>query len=241
MNIIQKILLKLSIEWKFQLQQKYGILAVRDKSNIAKYKLLKYLPKNPTIVDCGAHIGSDSVEWARLLPHAKIYSFEPVPGIYESLKYNTRKLSNISTFPYALSDKTGITDLYVSSGTSDASSSLLEPTGHKINHPTVSFNERIKVKSYTLDDWAKNINLNQIDLLWLDMQGYEFRMLEKSPIILKTVKAIYSEVSVLETYDGAVQYNDFKNWLNKNGFKETIEAIPENTDMGNVLFIKNEK
>src|ERR1035437_308854 len=135
MNIICKIHLKLKIEKRFLLEQKWGIRNPSDPSLIRKYILKKYLPSNAVIIDCGANNGSDSVELARVFPKCNIHSFEPIPTIFKSLKRNTRKYPNISCYQLALSDKNGVSKMFVSSGTSDASSSLLVPTGHLQDHP----------------------------------------------------------------------------------------------------------
>lgn len=239
MNVIKKIILKVKIELRFYLEQKYGILKPQDPINIPKYLLKKYLPANPVIIDCGAHIGSDSIELARVFPKSKIYAFEPVPAIYDKLLKNTKRYKNIECCQLALSNIRGIASMYISSGLSDASSSLLKPTGHIKNHKEVFFNEIIDVKTITLDEWAESNNIKIIDFLWLDMQGLELQMLKASPKILKTIKVIHTEVSLKDSYENESKYSEYKYWLKENGFNEIIEALPLNTDMGNVLFVKN--
>jgi len=238
MKLINKIILKTKIEIRFYLEQKYGILKPKDPINIPKYLLKKYLPSNPVIIDCGAHIGSDSIELARIFPNSTIYAFEAVPAIFKNLENNTKKYKNIECYQLALSNVKGVSFMYLSSGLSDASSSLLKPTGHIKNHNEVFFNEIIDVNTVTLDEWAQSSNVNHIDFLWLDMQGFELQMLKASPDLLKTVKAIHSEVSLQDSYENESLYEEYKLWLEENGFKVAIEAIPLHADMGNVLFIK---
>lgn len=238
MNIVEKIALKIKIEFKFLMEQKWGILSPSDQSSISKYVIRKYLPQNPVIIDCGAHVGADSIELSKMLPKSKIFCFEPVPSIFSSLKKNTKKYSNIECFQIALSDNDGEAHFFVSSGESDASSSLMNPTGHKEFHPDVNFNEEILVQTMSLDSWAEKKNLKKVDFLWLDMQGYELNMLKASKNILRTVSVIHTEVSILNTYEGVVLYPEYRLWLESQGFKVAVEAIPKNSDMGNVLFIR---
>jgi len=241
MGIIQKLLLKLRIEWKFLLEQKWGLVKPSDPFAISKSILKKYLPTNPVIVDCGAHIGADSVELARILPGSRVHAFEPVPSVYSSLKYNTRKYNSITCYPIALSDQNGEMTMYVSSGASNASSSLLAPTAHKDHHPDVLFNETINVQTRTLDRWAEENNIPKVDFLWLDMQGYELQMLKASENILPKVTAVYTEVSMTETYKNACLYDQYKAWMESKGFKEVLAIFPKGADMGNVLFQKIQK
>ncbi len=237
MNLLNKLLLKARIEIKFLLQQKLGWTKGGDEI-IPKYKLEKFIPQNAIMIDAGAHIGADSVELARMFPTAKVHCFEPVPEIYSFLKHNTRRYSNIRCFDIALSSETGITRMYVSSGGSDASSSLQKPAEHLADHADVSFEKEIEVQTLTLDEWAARNNIDHVDFLWLDMQGHELEVLKASSKILPTVKAIHTEVSLKKTYENAPLYKDFRKWLEEKGFRVEMEAIPQGADMGNVLFVK---
>lgn len=241
MNIIEKIILKLRIEWKYLTEQKWGIVKPSDPFAISKSILKKYLPANPVIVDCGAHIGADSVELARILPGSRVHAFEPVPAVFAFLSYNTRKYAGITCYPIALSDQNGEMTMYVSSGASNASSSLLAPTAHKDDHPDVLFNETIHVQTRTLDRWAEENNIPKVDFLWLDMQGYELQMLKASEKILPNVTAVYTEVSMKETYKNACLYKEVKSWMESKGFTEVFKVFPDAGEMGNVLFQKLRK
>jgi FkbM family methyltransferase len=238
-GLIGKLILKLKIETRFLLEQKYAIKKPSDPYTISKSILKRYLNNNPVIIDCGAHVGADSIELAKLFPKGHVHSFEPVPDIFKHLKHNTRRFSNISTYQLALSNENGKSSMFVSSGDSDASSSLLMPTGHLKNHPDVYFNDTTEVRTLTLDSWAGENKIEKVDFLWLDMQGFEFKMLAASGGILEKVKAIHTEVSMNETYKGAPLYAEFRKWLEERGFRTAAEAIPAGTDMGNALFVRN--
>lgn len=239
MNIIRKILLKLKIKKRFLLEQKWGTKRPSDPFSISKSVLKKYLPANPVIIDCGAHVGSDSIELAKVFPKAKIHCFEPVPAIFDKLKHNTRNYPNIYCYKLALSNEIALSDMFVSSGTSDASSSLLQPTGHLDDHPDVYFKDKINVETITLDEWAGKNNINRVDFLWLDMQGFELQMLKASERILPGITCIHTEVSMKETYKNAVLYEDYRKWLEARGFCEVMLAIQAGADMGNALFVRS--
>jgi FkbM family methyltransferase len=82
---------------------------------ISKKFIKKFLPKFPTTIDCGAHTGDDSIEISKILG-GKVYSFEPLPIIYEKLKNKIQNHSNIQCFPIALSNLNGKSKFYVSEG-----------------------------------------------------------------------------------------------------------------------------
>lgn len=221
-----------------------GILIIQNNNTQAepgtvdKTYMAQFLPKNPIIVEAGAHVGIDTIEMIKLWPSAKIYAFEPVPNLYMQLKNRTRYYKNIYCFDYALSNNNSYADFYISSGTSDGSSSLLAPEEVLSFHPTVLFNTKIQVPTLTLDQWALNNNIDHIDMLWLDLQGAEPMVLKASPNILKTVKVIYTEVSTIKLYADSELYSEFKLWLEKQGFYIQKEEIPW-ADGGNVLFVRN--
>ena len=233
---MKSFLNKIQFHYKRILFQKFSIPKIIN-DNISKRILKKYLPKNPVIIDCGAHYGGDSIELAIMLK-GEVHSFEPVKSLYKILLSNTKNYPNISCYNVALSDTTGKRNFYVSEGKSDASSSLMEPAEHLQDHPDTFFNTITEVDCLTLDNWAMANNIEKIDMLWLDMQGYEMKMLMKSDTILNTVTLIHTEVSLKETYKDVPQYVVFRKFLESKGFEMLFEAIPLGCDMGNVVFHK---
>lgn len=235
-TFINKVVLKLKIEWSF-LKKRFDKTVVRSES-INKNYIRQFLPSGPVIIDAGAHVGGDSIEMCRLYAGSTVHSFEPVPDIFKLLKHNTRKFSRIHCHTVALSNKNGEQVMHVSSGASDGSSSFLQPKEHLTDHPDVFFNKDITVQTITLDNWAAQQQLDHIDLLWLDMQGFELEVLKASSVILPTVKAIHMEVSTRATYESVPLYNEVRSWMEANGFRVEAEAIPQGWDMGNVLFVR---
>ena len=195
------------------------------------------MPSNPTIVDAGAANGLDSVEMIKLWTEGTIHAFEPIPHIFEQLVENTQHANNVICYQTALSDVVGSSKMFVSSGTSQYSSSLLAPKEHLQEHPGVEFNKEITIQTTTLDCWAENNAIDRVDLLWLDLQGSEPDVLQASPKILSTVQAIYTEVSLKELYEGTPLYPEFRQWLEAQGFRVQREELAWE-DAGNVLFVK---
>ncbi|MFA6066322.1 MAG: FkbM family methyltransferase [Candidatus Babeliaceae bacterium] len=184
--------------------------------------LKKYLPQDLVIVEAGACDGGDTMRMAHVFKNGFIHSFEPVPQLFQCVLKNTQNLYNVKAYPYALSDKNGNVDMYISTLDRDphspsASSSLLPPKEH-LRYSDVRFNSIITVPGITLDSWAQYYNVDHIDFMWLDMQGFELNVLKASPRIFKTVKAIFTEVSFVEAYAGQYLFEDVKAWLENEGF-----------------------
>jgi FkbM family methyltransferase len=207
------------------------------KTTMFNRTLLKqYLPENPVVVEAGAHKGRDTIKMAQLWPHGHIHAFEPVPHVFEILVENTKQFNNITCYNMALSDQTGSMSMYVSMEL-DTVSSLLKPTQVLVEKPHISF-IRQEVKTITLDDWAKQYSIDHIDFLWLDMQGYELNALKAAPHILKTVRAMYTEVSLEARYEHNPLYPELREWLEKHGFNVELEHF-HHQSWGSVLFIRD--
>jgi FkbM family methyltransferase len=224
----------LSDYWLFE---RLGIPKVR-REKISKSVIRDFVQSHPIIIDCGAHDGADSVQLAKVLD-GTVYAFEPVPELFGRLVHRARNDSRVRCVPMALSDRDGTAAFNVSSGGSDASGSLLPPTGHLDQHPDVRFEHPIEVQTRTLETWARESSVASIDVMWLDMQGAELMMLQAAQGVLGSVRAIHTEVSLTEIYAGGVLYPELRAFLEERGFRVHTEAIPEGWSAGTVLFVRD--
>ena len=207
------------------------------EENIPLSYIALFLPETPIVVDAGAHNGSDTVQMSRLWPRGTIHAFEPVPAVFSQLEACTRSLANVRRHACALAGACGTMTMYVSSGGTDASSSLLAPKEHLAVNPHVIFQQQIAVPTQTLDAWAAQNECPQVDFLWLDMQGGELTALQAAPRVLATVRAIHLEVAVTELYENNPLYPDVQAWLESQGFLLVVEEIAH-TSGGNAFFVR---
>lgn len=204
-----------------------------------------YLPDNPIIVEAGAYKGKETIAIATQLPKAIVHAFEPVPELFAQLKANTAHLSNVHCHQLALSDHTGILKLHLAEhpdrpGIASQGTSALNPKERLSLSPLI-FPKIIEVPAITLDDWAKQQNIDHIDLLWLDLQGFELAVMQSSPRIMATVKTILTEVQFTQAYEGNPEYPQVRSWLEGQGFTMIGKDFPDNPTWfsGNALFMKN--
>ncbi|HMP28269.1 MAG TPA: FkbM family methyltransferase [Saprospiraceae bacterium] len=214
-----------------------GISYLYDKR---KKEIIKFLPKNAQIIDCGANDGTDSIKFAKLLPNCTVYAIEPVPDIFHKLVNKTKKFKNIKTFNVAISDQDSTAMMHVSSGKSDGSSSLLKPKEHLHLNPEVYFFDKIEVKTRKFDTWAVENNIPSIDCMWLDMQGYELFALKEAQNLLDNCTCIYTEFSEVENYEEQSNYKELKDYLIGKGFILFKEYKDYNFE-GDALFIRKNK
>lgn len=129
----------------------------------------KYLKPGMTYIDIGANIGQHSMYAASIVgENGKIYAYEPIPKIYEQLlasskvnKYDTI----INAYNYALGEKDSKELLNVSKDI--GGSSLVNNTGDT--------EEKIEVIIKKGNDDL--FNLSKIDMVKIDVEGYELEVL----------------------------------------------------------------
>ena len=199
--------------------------------------ILNNLPKDSTIIEAGTCEGLDTLFFSEHFTEGKIFGFEPIPALFDQVKSRTYDRNNVVIYNMALSDSSGKKTMNLSDrfGQIWGSSSFLNPKEHLKYNPEITFNSKVDVDMIRLDDFISQNQIKKIDLMWLDMQGYEPNVLMSSPDSLNITKYLYTEVSVLENYEGMILYPEFKKFLEFHGFEAIHEGLYW-TDGGNVLF-----
>jgi FkbM family methyltransferase len=203
---------------------------------ITKDLIKQYLPECPAILEAGAHIGRDTIKMIKTWPCATVYAFEPVAALFTQLVERTANYPSITCYPLALADREGNQTLYVSSGASTAASSLLEPQTYKIERPEVTFEPTV-IQTTTLDLWADKERISRIDLMWLDMQGAELLALKSGMAVLKSVKALVTEVNLTQRFKNVPSYEEVVSWLSSQGLTLIQQDIPKHNKV-NLLFTR---
>ena len=124
------------------------------------------------VFDVGAYIGSFTEKLSNKF-NCKIYCFEPKLEYFDYLNQKFKNNENIRIFNFALSNFTG-TGMISSIG---AGSSMVYRQENAVL-------EEIKVKS--IYEFLKEENINKIDLLYLNIEGSEYNLLDE--IITKNIQ-----------------------------------------------------
>ncbi|HNE50584.1 MAG TPA: FkbM family methyltransferase [Chitinophagales bacterium] len=115
--------------------------------------------------DVGANIGETTLNFAKLATEGKIYSFEPVPFLYNRLKtnINLNTFNNIELHNLALSDREE--ELYFENPKNSNSAGI---SMHKEYTTTANV-----VHSTTIDAFIFQNNISKIDFIKIDVEGFE--------------------------------------------------------------------
>jgi FkbM family methyltransferase len=160
------------------------------------------------IFDVGANIGQTANYFIKHFPQSDIYCFEPVKDTYDQLVKNT-KSDKIHTINEGLGSE--IQELTIQKNNSSGSSSLKANDGR--------FFEKEVVKINTGQNFCDQNKIESIDLLKMDVEGFETAVLQGfGPLLRSKVKMIYSEVGFEKEDDYKTHISDLLAVVSENGF-----------------------
>lgn len=166
---------------------------------------------NAIIIDIGANIGIYTILMSHIYPKAKIIAIEASPTIFEILKSNC-KLNNLLLLPSgsnvvlinkAISDKDDMTiEFYEKHSMSTMLKEFLTNLSTTILTNHDQMNKKL-VRTVTIDNLVETININEISLLKIDIEGAEVLALKGAinTLIQKNIKNMVIEYHSLENYN----------------------------------------
>jgi len=175
-----------------------------------------------TIFDVGANIGQTAQRFNALFPHAHVYSFEPCRETYETLSKNVEPYKNIRTFRLGLgaSNKPQTMGLRKANYTNSIlknSTAIGEYVPGNV-YQAIGVEE---VRISTLKSFCEDANISQVDLLKIDTQGYEDRVLGGAGDLLTPalIRAIYLEVLFIPHYQDQAEFDELYGMLRNRGYR----------------------
>lgn len=141
------------------------------------------------ILDLGANVGFTAIYFGRSYPTAEIVCVEPVPGNVACLRRNL-EMNHIDAriIEAAIHCRDGFVSMQLSP----------MDYGHKVSSGDVSLNgHSIQVPSISMVTLFKTLRWDEIDLLKIDIEGYERELLSGECAWLRNVKVL-----CIECHDG---------------------------------------
>ncbi len=159
----------------------YLYFGFKDSSHIKLYTLVK---KDNLVFDIGTNFGTTLLQFAKIIGKNGIaYGFEPDPTNFSICQNNIKlnKFSNIRV------ENLGV-------GSKDDTLLLVVDSEHNRGMNKISLENNGKesffVKIICIDDWVDSKNITQIDLIKIDVEGFEMEVLKGAEKTLKTIKPI---------------------------------------------------
>ncbi len=187
---------------------------MNDNELSGEYRVLRILAKSkPKVVfDVGANVGNWTKELKAYSPNSSVFSFEPVPQTFEKLSQNLNNRPKVSLHQMALSEESGSIDFNFYPFNSYFSSiyrTELDPNFHTISVDTISG-----------DEFCDLNDISEIDLLKIDVEGAENKVLAGFSKRLKEqkIKVIQFEYGPFNV-DSHFLLKDFFILLEGNGYR----------------------
>tara|TARA_B110000196_G_C21119734_1_gene652525 strand:- start:826 stop:1536 length:711 start_codon:yes stop_codon:yes gene_type:complete len=185
----------------------------RTLDNAIQSQILK---DNPTIFDVGAHEGESITRFKKIFKKPKIHSFEPQIKSFAILK--KLQNDNIIVNNCALGSKEDLKKFYINSNDATSSFVPIDTSSKHLKGIKTIDNEKINIK--TLDDYVLKEKINYIDLLKIDVQGYETEVLLGSLKSLSNkIHFIEVEICFVEYYQKISSFFNIENIINEYNFE----------------------
>jgi len=190
--------------------------------------------------DVGAHQGETALYFAKKFPKSTIRSFEPVSSNYNLLIQNCRKLENFHAHIFALGEQNTKTKIFLQGA------SVIHSLRDDLNKPSTEDTKSEDIKVKTIDYVRNDFKTASIDLLKIDVEGYEIQVLEgaRKSLTEKKINFIYLETGLDD------RFNSIESLIN---FLKPIGYLPyafyeqtahwtgtQNLWYWNTLFVKEE-
>ena len=129
-----------------------------------------------TLFDVGANVGQSARAMAAAFPGARIFSFEPASDTFELLKRNVAALPHVNCHRLALGETPGYGSLR---RTANLTTRYLQDTESRDEAASA---EEVAISS--LDRFCEEVHVSRIDLLKIDTEGFDLRVLRGAARLL---------------------------------------------------------
>lgn len=204
---------------------KFGIIVMKRSSRV-------YLPEDdsyriavkqcgrldPVIIDGGAHRGGSVEAFSRFAPQAEFHCFEPDPLLADELTGTFTGKTNVRVVQAALGESRGKATFNINA--SRPTNSLLPPveTLQPDLQALCQLVEQVEVDVTTIDGYYADRNLNRVDIIKLDLQGYDYKALLGARDTLRGARVVLVEVLFVEIYKGCNLFPDVLRFMGERGY-----------------------
>jgi len=236
-KILKKFINKLGYEIK-KVDKEFKNISIEDL-------LKKTINQEPTIFDVGSNRGQSIDKFKKIFKEPHIHSFEPNKYEFNFMQQKYKNDRNLILNNFALGEFPGEKIFNITANTGNSSfneinkdTRWLKVRSKEQKTSVQNFVKKAKVKISTLDEYCYRNKIDKIDLLKIDTQGYEDKVLKGSLKTLeqKKVKAILTEIIFDNVYDKYFSFSDIEKFLLPNNFRMVGIYLYSNSLFDNLTF-----
>jgi len=181
------------------------------------------------LIDAGANVGQTAAYLRSYFPRTQIHSFEPVRASFLQLQAGTKAFPNVHCRHAALGAARAQISMRLQEDSENNSLFAGDLTGFG--------SETVEVE--TLDAYCDEAGIGQVDLLKMDVQGYELQILRGAERLLaeRRISFVYSEIGFSseqkEIQDFSALHQELVRWgFSLAGFYEPFRWGPHKRILG---------
>lgn len=175
--------------------------------SIENLKRNGFAPK--VIADVGAYAGEFTTEMHKIFSEAECYMFEANPQKEVELKAVVNKHAGKSKlFMHCLGSRAG----------EEVTFHLMETASSVLDEHFDQQAPAVTLRTETLDNIFTKAEVSKVNMIKLDVQGYELEILKGFTKYLPSVDVVVTEVSLLDIHKGVPLFRDVVNFMFEYGF-----------------------
>ena len=178
------------------------------------------------LVDVGSHHGEYISSIKKNFSIKEIHGFEPNPDAFKILKKNIIKFDGIKIYEYGIADIEEDKTLNQNIESSSSSINFLNKKSKYYKKKYFLFNflnlkkvsNSIKIKTINLENFIDKKKIDKIDLLKIDTEGYEFKVIKGLGKDISKVNLIHLEHHFDDMIIKNYKLSDIHNYLKSHNF-----------------------
>ncbi len=151
--------------------------------DIAQERLIELSNPGNVVIDVGTNIGSSLLQFAKKIgSKGRVYGFEPDPFNYKKCLKNVslNKFQNIEISNIGLGNESGKFSLIVDTESNRG--------GNRISFDKKTNKATTQIEVRKLDDWVSSKNIERVDLIKIDVEGFELKVLQGGRNLIEQFK-----------------------------------------------------
>ena len=201
-------------------------------NSLNEKKMLKNILKGNDLVffDVGSNLG-ENIKFIKKTfgNNVEIHAFEPSKESYNTLKQRFPKINLNNT---AISNYIGNSTFYERNISSQSS------LNERINHPLDGVKNKYTVEVSTLDEYVEDKGIKKIDLLKIDTEGNDYKVLDGAQKLLSKIDVKLIKIECLFDLVNSEDESEFKKIFDiLSNFDFKIYSVPNLKHINNRIYL----